>query len=66
MIDEEQRQIDLLKTKLDDEVRRNEELEADCLQMESKVKLVLAPNPIPNPVPNPNRNPNPNPNPHPR
>ena len=42
MIEAEQRQIDTLKTGLDEEVRRNEELETDCLSMESKVQLVLS------------------------
>ena len=38
VIEEEQMQIDRLKSQLDDGVRRNEELENECLAMESKVK----------------------------
>ena len=34
VIENEQRQIETLKSRLDEEVRRNEELEADFLQME--------------------------------
>ena len=42
IIDQEQRQIDALKSSLDESVRENEKLEDDCLDMESKVELVLS------------------------
>lgn len=42
VIEQEQRQIDTLKTQLDEQVRINEELESSCLDIESKVQLVLA------------------------
>jgi len=42
VIDEEQRQIDQLKSSLDEIVRENENLESDCLSMEAKVELVLS------------------------
>jgi predicted transcriptional regulator len=38
VIDEEQRQIDQLKSSLDEIVRENENLESDCLSMEAKVR----------------------------
>ena len=42
IIEEEGRQIDHLKGTLDAEVRKNDETEVQCLEMEDKVKLVLA------------------------
>ena len=35
------RQIEVLKSSLDDEVRKNEIIELDCLEIEAKVNLVL-------------------------
>ena len=40
-ISDEQAQIRKIKEQLNDEVRRNDELEAKCLDMEDKVRLVL-------------------------
>ena len=42
VIDQEQRQIDQLKSSLDEIVRENEDLESDCINMEAKVELVLS------------------------
>ena len=41
-IEEEGRQIETLKESLDFEVKKNDEIEQQCLEMEDKVKLVLA------------------------
>ena len=41
IISDEQAQIRKIKEQLNDEVRRNDELEAKCLDMEDKVRLVL-------------------------
>ena len=42
VIESEQRQIDALKSSLDESVRENEKLEDECLDMETKVELVLS------------------------
>lgn len=42
IIDDEQKQIDNLKSQLDGYVRENEELESGCIEMEAKVRLVLS------------------------
>tara|TARA_B110001452_G_scaffold11041_1_gene9183 strand:+ start:3615 stop:8069 length:4455 start_codon:yes stop_codon:yes gene_type:complete len=42
IIEEEGRQIETLKNSLDFEVKKNDEIEQQCLEMEDKVKLVLA------------------------
>ena len=42
VIEQEQRQIDTLKTSLDEIVRENEDLESECISMEAKVELVLS------------------------
>ena len=46
IIEQEQRQIDQLKSSLDESVRENEDIEHECLQMESKVELVLSNPPL--------------------
>ena len=42
VIEQEQRQIDQLKSSLDEIVRENEDLESECISMEAKVELVLS------------------------
>ena len=41
IIEEEAKQIEILKASLDDEVRKNEHIEQECLEIEDKVNLVL-------------------------